>query len=160
TGTWTSVRVIPSNTDYVELAAYGGLWVYRPSGNSLISSLFCSNDGSTTGNCTAASGISSSNIRRTSIAVDPIAANERRVEASIRCLTSAGGCPTTSMGTGCPCPVAWWGMWESTDYGATYHPRLTPMDIGTEEFGQTFFDNVIAVDPLDDSYVYIGLVDI
>ncbi|GEM_PF-4891281 len=156
-GSWTSVKVNSGNSDIVNLGGFfysatcpvgcGGVWRYQAS----------------TGVFTASSlggpvGPFQS-VGRTTIAVDTASPNY--VYASMQCTNS---CLLDARGKTAP----WWGVWVSSDYGSSFRQLVAPMDVplpsdpsGEEsEFDQAGYDLSLGVDPLDDHYVFFGLVDL
>ena len=151
---WSSVRVNPANPDIVNIGGFGGPWTYRVATNSLTPSRLCASSS----DCTSAPPFTTATIGRTTIAVDPPMPNY--VYASMQCLANTGACPTDG---GNPAQTyAWWGVFESSDYGSTFHPLFIPGPGwgGAYEYSQTDYDLTLAVDPIDDNYLYFGLVDL
>jgi hypothetical protein len=141
-GPWTSVGINLGNPDVINVGSAGGAWVYRAAAGTLVTSAMCL----TTTDCTTPTP--RNQVGRTTVAEDPVVANAKYVYASFECLSA---CPVTG--------AAWWGLYESTDYGSTFHPLVRPGAPGFE-FSQTSYDLSVGVDPLNDNYVYFGLVDL
>jgi len=136
-GTFTSVRANPGNQDIVNLGAFGGPFVYRPSNDSLVRSQLCVSST----DCTTPIRAQPANVGQTIIAEDSAPTNARVVYASMECLTETGKCTRDPQNT----PYAWWGVWESTDFGSTFH-ALVPPFLNAFEFDQAFFDLSLGVD--------------
>jgi hypothetical protein len=160
-GTWTSVRVNPANPNIVNLGAYGGPWVYTLSPESLRPSSVCLTTG-----CSTPTIDPQTDIGRATVAVDPVAGHGTIVYASLGCVEPAGAsqnpCPqTNTCGGPSVCYQGWWGLYKSTDSGATYYPVSGPAaSLGTAEYAQTWYDLALGVDPLNDNEVYVGLVNL
>src|SRR5438128_3668172 len=151
---WSSVRVNPGNPDIVNIGAAGGPWVYRVAANTLTPSTFCASPT----DCITPTPFQPVNVGRTTIAVDRPTPNY--VYASMACDVASGACPND--GASPPAPYRWWGVFESTDSGTSFHPLIIP---GTGwgppyEYSQTSYDLDLGVDPLDDRFIYFGLVDL
>jgi Bacterial Ig-like domain (group 3) len=146
TGTWYSVRVNLGNPDIVNLGAFSGPWIYRVGSDNL--------------DVSALSGTMAapSDIGYTIIAVDPV--NPARVYASMQCFTNSGVCPKVDGAF-----VGWWGVFQSIDSGSTFKPLVAPPKPpvptnGGYEFSQANYDLSLAVDPLNNCFIYFGLVSL
>jgi hypothetical protein len=151
---WSSVRVNPGNPDIVEIGALGGPWVYRVATNTLAPSTLCASPS----DCVSQTSFQAGNIGRTTIAVDR--PNPNYVYATMACDVASGACPND--GTSRPQPYGWWGVFESSDYGTSFHPLIVPGPGWgpAYEYSQTDYDLDLGVDPLDDRVLYFGLVDL
>ncbi len=149
-GRWTSVRVNPGNPDFVHLGGLfghsdcpplgcGGIWRYQASTGAFTASSLGGSVGPF------------QSVGRTTIAVDKL--SPTFVYASMERCPSNDCSWDEAQNT-----AAWWGLWGSSDSGTTFQ-QLVLQDAGAE-YGQAWYDLSLAVDPLDDSYVYFGLVNL
>ena len=155
-GLFSTVKLNAANPDIVYLGGFRRPGVFRPSTGQFTSAQLCAS----ATDCSSAIPINAGLIGRTKIAANPTLARSNYVYASMECRSK---CERVNCSNGTDtCPASWWGVYESIDSGASFHPLIPPFnnENGEVEFGQAFYDLSLGVDPLNDQTIYFGLVNL